>query len=60
MEQVQETKRTSTPHLHHAHIRVPIALWKRFRRSFPEQGDLARVFLLALEQYLDRWEAHNG
>lgn len=51
---------TSTPHLHHAHVRVPIALWKRFRRNFPEQGDLARVFLLALEQYLDRWEEHNG
>lgn len=52
-------KRTTTPHIHHVHVRVPIALWKRFRQNFPEQGDVARVMLLAMEMYLDAFEAKN-
>ena len=50
---------TSTPHIHHVHVRVPIELWRRFRKAFPEQGDVARIVSLAMEMYLDKWEEHN-
>lgn len=49
-------KATQTPHVHNLHVRVPLPLWKRFRKSFPEKGDLARVVLKALELYLELYE----
>lgn len=48
--------KTRTPDIHHIHVRCPVQLWKRFRKSFPEQGDVARVMIKALELYLDLYE----
>ncbi len=41
------------------HIRCPKGLWKRFRRRFPEQGDITRVWVWAMKEYLDRVEKHD-
>lgn len=49
-------KQSRTPHVHNLHVRVPIPLWKRFRKSFPEKGDLSRVVLKSLELYLELYE----
>lgn len=52
--------KTQTPHIHNIHVRCPVELWKRFRKSFPEKGDLIRVVIRAIELYLDIYEERQS
>lgn len=42
------------------HIRCPLRLWRRFRKRFPEHGDVTRVWVQAMREFLAEQEHSSG
>lgn len=38
--------------MHNLHIRIPYAVWRKFRTLYPDKGDVQQHGLMAIKRYI--------